>query len=257
MNKRVLLIDGDVVAYQLAAATEKVIEWDGGVFSSYADADEGRANLDHWIKDLEKRLKADETVIALSDPTSNFRKEILPSYKNNRAGIKPPMIRRRLEKHIAENYNVKQKVGLEADDVLGILATNGKLYPNHTKIIVSIDKDLLSVPGRIFNWRKASNGVVRVDSYEADRRHLMQTLTGDQVDGYAGCPGIGHKRAESILDISPDAFEKEAWSRVLKTFQKAGLGPDEALIQARVARILRTEDFDYKNQRPKLWNPKV
>jgi hypothetical protein len=36
---------------------------------------------------------------------------------------------------------------------------------------------------------------------QADRFHMIQTLTGDVTDGYPGCPGIGPVKAEQILNV--------------------------------------------------------
>jgi DNA polymerase-1 len=94
---------------------------------------------------------------------------------------------------------------------------------------------------------------VEVSEDEADYWHLFQTLTGDQTDGYSGCPGIGPKKAEAILQ-HPDN-QDDLWGVVVRTFVKAGLNEDEALVQARVARILRASDYDFEKKEPILWTP--
>ena len=77
----------------------------------------------------------------------------------------------------------------------------------------------------------------------------MQTLTGDSTDGYPGCPTIGQKRAEGLLGQRP------AWSVVEQAFIKQGLTKADALLQARMARILRWSDWDATKNEPKLWEP--
>ena len=42
---------------------------------------------------------------------------------------------------------------------------------------------------------------------------------------------------------------------MVRPFKKAGLTEDDALVQARVARILRAEDFNFETQEVILWNP--
>ena len=82
--------------------------------------------------------------------------------------------------------------------------------------------------------------------------HMMQTLTGDSTDGYSGCPGCGPKTAEKILaPLVPDDY----WKAVVKAYSAAGLSEDEALVQARVARICWASDYDFKKKKVKLWNP--
>ena len=58
-------------------------------------------------------------------------------------------------------------------------------------IIVSPDKDMRQIPGKLYNLDET----VEVTEEEGMRWHLIQTLAGDQTDGYGGVPGIGVKRA--------------------------------------------------------------
>ena len=48
--------------------------------------------------------------------------------------------------------------------------------------------------------------------------HYIQTMAGDQTDGYSGVPGIGIKRATELLDK-----EGYKWSTVVKAFKEKGL----------------------------------
>jgi DNA polymerase-1 len=139
---------------------------------------------------------------------------------------------------------------LEADDVLGLLSTSKTLTGKRT--IVTIDKDLLTVPGLLWNPDKPDDGVVSTSEEEADYRHLLQTLTGDATDGYSGCPGVGPKTAEKMLaDVEPEL----RWLRIVEAYEKAGFGAEEALRQARVARVLRRGEYDTKAKKVHLWTP--
>src|SRR5262249_40632645 len=131
-----------------------------------------------------------------------------------------------------------------------ILATSDKIIPGR-KIIVSADKDMKTIPGEHYDPNKRELGVVTVSRLEADGYHMMQTLTGDTTDGYTGCPGVGPKKAEKILGDEPHLW----WHRVVEAYDKAGLSEAEALTQARVARILRATDYDFKLKKPILWTP--
>ena len=132
---------------------------------------------------------------------------------------------------------------LEADDTLGILATNGECSRN---IIVSVDKDMLTIPCEYYNMDKEVTETV--DTKLADYMHLYQTLVGDSTDNYKGCPGVGPKKAADILKIP-------SWSRVVTAFEKAGLTSDDALVQARVARILRANEYNFDTGEVILWEP--
>jgi len=146
--------------------------------------------------------------------------------------------------------------GLEADDVLGIWSTSGKFGDT---IIVSDDKDMQTLPTTIYR-----DGEVKTISEDhANYYWLFQTLTGDTADGYPGCPGIGPVKAEKILnefwvrqkDSYPTFEEQAAWEAVVRTYEAAGLTKEDALVQARLSRILRASDWTSVNREPILWTP--
>jgi DNA polymerase-1 len=145
---------------------------------------------------------------------------------------------------------------LEADDVMGILSTHPDLLPGE-KVIVSVDKDMKTIPGLLFNPDK-DREPRRIEQHVADYWHLYQALMGDPTDGFPGCPGIGPKRAQKILMDGDDHRHfpvAEMWARVVATFAKRGLNEHYALTQARVARICRHTDYDFEKKEVKLWNP--
>ena len=75
-------------------------------------------------------------------------------------------------------------------------------------------------------------------------------MAGDQTDGYSGCPSIGIKRATTI-------FENKgySWKAVIETFEEKGLTEEDALLNARLARILTADDYDFKRKEPIPWTP--
>lgn len=196
--------------------------------------------LDYTLNTIRKSVGTFDYRLCFSDKV-NFRKLLTPTYKSNRVTRKP-MGFLAFRQQIEEMYPSIVKPTLEADDVLGILATK----PGNDAIIVSGDKDLMQVPGKHLKDGK----IVTVTKEEGDLFHLRQTLTGDQVDGYAGCPGIGPKTAEKVLDC------EDRWAAIVQAYEKKGLTEADALLQARLARILRWEDWDNDNQKVILWEPK-
>ena len=51
-------------------------------------------------------------------------------------------------------------------------------------------------------------------------------------------------------------MDKEcSWATVVAAYEKAGLSEDVAVENARMARILLSEDWDAKEKRVKLWTP--
>lgn len=243
-KKPTLLIDGDILIYEACFAVETPIHWGNDWWTLHADAAEAKQKIDAEVVELVETLDAGGYKVCLSD-SHNFRKDIDSSYKSNRTTRKP-ICYAEVKAYIREAWEAVVWKNLEADDCMGILATED---PDNT-IIVSIDKDMRQIPGRVYNWRNPDHGIVTISQQEADRFHLMQTLTGDAVDGYAGCPGIGPKRAEAIVD--------GGWPAVVEAYEKAGLGESHAVTQARLARILRAGEYAKKSGRVKhLWTPEV
>jgi DNA polymerase I len=247
--KRILLIDSDVFLYQAAAATETEVDWGDDLWTLHGYLDEAIATFDDKIDGIQETLKGDQIILAMT-ASNNWRKQVLPTYKGNRKDKRKPLVFRPLRDYAAQKYETFERPTLEADDVMGILATRKSAEPVE-RIIVTIDKDLKTIPGLHFNTNKPDDGVFVVGEADADRFHLTQALTGDVTDGYAGCPGIGPKTAEKL-------FEKHgmSWETVVMAYEKAGLNETVALQMARVARICRASDYDFKNKEVILWTPK-
>jgi DNA polymerase-1 len=251
------LIDGDVFAYRVAAASETVIDLPNGGSILEADPLEAASKLDDTLGEIADKLGATRSRVALTVGRC-FRYDVLPTYKHNRRDVRRPILLRGLKDHLVSKWGAKIKEGLEADDTLGIWATMPSLKGK--KVIVSIDKDLKQIPGWFYNPMH-SETAVRVSEEAGDRFHMMQTLMGDVTDGYKGCPGIGPKKATAVLELTASEYEMDVlphswwWPRIVKTYESKGLTEADALVQARVARICRATDFDFERNQPILWSP--
>lgn len=250
--KTIALLDADVLAYQAAAAVEKTIEWDEDMWSVTADLREAKARVDSMIDDLVTAVEATEIVVCMSCPTRRYwRHDLFSGYKGNRTG-RAPIILMEVKAHLEAAYPSFVRPGLEADDILGILSTHKTLGGEGKKIIVSTDKDFKTIPGLFYDMGLKDIRTISED--DADYWHMMQTLMGDQTDGYPGCPGVGVKTAEKILKPvvgNPGAM----WQSVLEAFKKKELNANAALTQARLARICRASDYDFKKRKVILWEP--
>ena len=239
--KRTLLIDGDIVAYRYSSTVEQEVDWGDDVWSLWSDAKEAKQLILQYLDHLVEATAADDFVFTFSDK-DNFRKAIYPDYKSNRKGKRKPTCYKGVKTWLESEYESIEMPGLEGDDVMGILATSGKYEET---VIVSEDKDMKTIPGLL--WRAAE--MEDISEEYADYYHLYQTLVGDPTDGYKGCKGVGDKRATDILSKDP------TWEAVVKAYEKAGQTEEEALVQARLARILRASDYNTNTKEPILWTP--
>jgi DNA polymerase-1 len=277
-HTKLLLIDGDEMLFKASAAVEHESkfntvlgeqDWsEPPIHVLFSHPGRAREVLDEMLERYFERFETRNHFLCFSTPADfrfgldvqpNFRFDVDPTYKNNRQNSRKPMCYAQLRMDVEKDYTCKNFIGLEADDVMGILAT---MPGKGQRIIISQDKDMQTIPTQV--WRKGD--LVTVTEAEADYFHMYQTLTGDITDGYKGCPGIGKVKAEKLLKDAKapgDTPEKgehwetegKLWPRVVHAYKKAGLTEEDALRQARLARILRWEDWDNEKKQPILWTP--
>lgn len=234
-----LLLDGDIVAYTAAIKAETPVNWGDGLWTLHAFEQDVMEEIDEVTSKLLTTADCTEVVTALSDK-DNFRKTVDPTYKANRKNIRKPMLLQFAKDYMYEKYNGVIWKNLEADDVLGIMATE-----DDEAIIWSTDKDLKTIPGK----HLVDSEIITRSEEEGQYWFYFQTLIGDLTDNYSGCPKVGAKTAEKILSV--DA----SWNAVVVAFMKAGLSEEYALTQARLARILHAGEYDKETGEVNLWTP--
>lgn len=252
---RTLLIDSDILAYKESSAGEVRVDWDGdgNVDQTPEDFEAVKERVDRKIADFVRILKADRVIVCLScERADNWRKDFYPAYKENRAGAVKPLHLMAAKEYMAREYETYLRPRLEADDVMGILSTHPKLVKGE-KVIVSEDKDMRTIPGLLFNPDKDRRPATISPAYAA-WWHMMQTLMGDRTDGYPGCPGIGPTKADRILVELASTYE-DMWPVVLATYLSRKQTVEQALVQARIARICQYTDYDYKRKEVIPWQP--
>lgn len=240
-----LLIDADWLLYAACAACECDIRWDEWIHTLHLEPADVHSfvgdRVAHW-----KELTGHQQIVMCFSDSPSFRFDLYPEYKANRIGKRKPLGLRDLRRWIEQHYETRTMIGLEADDVLAILATNGSY---RDPIIVSPDKDMRTVPCQLL----ARDAVETVSEAEAARSWMMQTLTGDQSDNYPGIKGCGPVKADKILGAEADLGKM--WALVVDAYRKAGLTFSDALLNARLARILRCGDYDCVSGEVRLWDP--
>jgi len=258
-------IDTDVLLYKFGFSCEQSIEWEDGVWTHTGNTDRAKYEFDNLvdtiIDDLSKWYDDDvfvEINMCFSSKSGSFRKLIWDGYKKSRKGKRKPVIMDDLRQWVEDCYNCISEPWLEGDDILGIWGAmyDVPLKPTGTvKVMCSIDKDLMTVPGYHYNWDKRELGVVSVDRATASKNFYLQTLSGDSVDEYPGCPTIGPKRGLKIIE---DALKDGVplWEAVVKTFESHNKDKLFALQMARCAYILQPDDFDNECGSIELWSPR-
>lgn len=238
MNPPLLLIDADYFFYRAATTAEYEMDYSEDVTVIAGDFNKGKDIVKKEFKKLRTMFDTDNILLTFT-ASDNFRKDVDPEYKGNRIKRKPCGYLK-LKNWGMESYPSISYPRLEADDVMGILATNGSLS---NFVLISPDKDMAQIACRIYDLKTEYTQAPGA----AKRLLFKQTLTGDTTDGYKGCVGVGPKRADQILDKVKDG---DYWPAVVAAFEEAGMTEADALRNFYLARILQVGDYDTNEQVP-------
>ena len=232
-----LLIDADYIVYKGCSAAEYDVDYGEDVIFVGSSFKEAYANVNRDLEKIKSNFFDPDLILFFSDST-NFRKLVDPDYKGHR-NRKKPCGYQRVINNLASEHKVIRMPTLEADDAIGIYATS-----NDDCVIVSPDKDMKQIPGRLFNMTE----MFTIDKSDGWQWFLIQTLAGDSTDGYAGAPGFGIKTSAKFF-----AEYGYTWNTVVRAFESKGLTEVDALRNARLAKILTADDYD--GQQPILFTP--
>ena len=237
-----ILCDADFIVYKACAAAESEVDFGDDVILVTSNFSDAYNATKRELTKLENKFGSFSDIILFFSDSKNFRKNIQSDYKGHRNRKKPCGYKRVIEE-LKKEYKVIIKPTLEADDAMGIYATK---FPGN--MIASPDKDMRQIPGKLYNFDETFT----VSPEEGAKWHLIQSCSGDQTDGYGGIPGIGVKRAETL-------FKEHgySWKTVVQAFKDKDLSEEVALTNARLARILTVNDYDFKKKQPILWSPKA
>ena len=181
------LIDGDLICYISAVSADEADER----FATY--------RAEKMLGRILEEVGCDSYRVFLSGG-NNFRKQINPEYKAQRPP--PPEHLKACRQLMVDRHNAEVTNGYEADDALGIAQTKDT-------VIATIDKDLLMVEGRHYNYVKKE--WAEVSAKEGEYFFYKQMITGDKVDNIIGIRGLGEKKASKLLDTTP----RKLWDKTI------------------------------------------
>lgn len=183
-----LLVDGDIIAYRAAFSgeTERL---------AMAKVDD----LMTFIIDKTLVFSTGNDYTSFLTGKGNFRYDVAVTaeYKGNRKKTERPIFLDACRERIVDRWNGVVIEGQEADDAIGIAATNSD---PETTVIASIDKDMKQLSCWHFNFSTGEYAFVTPD--EGNRSFYKQMLTGDTADNIKGLHRVGPAKAEKILGDS-------------------------------------------------------
>ena len=230
-GKGKVLVDGDILAYRAAFATQDDLP---------KDAEEKiEILLDFVLEETLDFVTPDQYEVYLTGST-NFRFDIAKSYpyKGNRKASEKPIHLRHVRDYMINKFNAIVSEGEEADDLIAIEAT--RCGPN--TVVASIDKDMLQIPCWHFNFNKKE--WTQVNQWGGNLFFYTQVLTGDAADNIKGLRGIGPKKAEKLLQECKSV--DDLWEACVKAYD----GDTTRIIEN--ARLLWLRRYEGE-----LWQPPV
>jgi len=243
-----ILIDADILCFTSAIVGCNKVDWGDGIVTEEYDLGKATAVLSYQVAHIIAKVREhfyrteDYKVTMCLSHSKNFRKTLNPLYKSNRTAPKPKLLSD-VRAFVESKYDCECWENLEADDVLCIL---GESLDN--TCVCSIDKDLLTTRNTtVYNWKRETFEVT--DPQTALWHHYYQTLKGDSVDGFGGAKGIGDKKARLALEAGV------TWENIVSIYESKGQTEEEALLMARMAKLLTPELYDRHSGEVKLWVP--
>lgn len=203
---KILIIDGHSLIHRAYHAMPDLNAPDG----TKTGAVTGFFNMLFLAQDL---LKPDLCAAAFDAHGKLARREVLPDYKANRAGLNDDLkVQIDLAQEILKLIGVQvlKSPGVEADDIIGTLAVK-EAAKNNNIIILSSDKDLMQlINENIKMLRPITKGVSNAELYDKDLfvkeykfdPELMAdylALIGDKADNIPGVKGIGEIGAANLI----------------------------------------------------------
>lgn len=208
-GNNLLIVDGLNLAFRYKYANKKVFAFE------YIKTIESLANS-YGAKDI----------VVLGDGGSTYREAIYPEYKSNRKELRDKQTDKEAEdfkdfleefqnafEQLGEIYTTFRFKGVEADDIAAYLVKKHTEEYDHIWLMSS-DKDwdlLIDEHVSRFSYvtRKEITLINWNDHYDyAPEDHIsIKVLQGDKGDNIDGVPGIGAKRAISLVKYYGTAYD--------------------------------------------------
>lgn len=215
---------------------------------------------------LLKDIKPDYIAYCNDVKEPSFRKKKYKDYKSNRTEMPEDLVPQiPYIKKLTECMGIPQyeKVGFEADDVIGTLVSFGRKN-NLEVVIVSGDKDFAQLVGShvsmldtMKNIEYDSKGVIGKWGVRPEQMLDYLALVGDSSDNVPGVYGIGPKGAQKLLTQYKDLdgvyknikkIKGSTQEKLLKDKKMAYLSKDLVTIRTDIDLKLKLEDLKIRRR---------
>ena len=187
------LVDADIVSYRCSASCQKQDAITEPESVALARVDELMQRIIHETNS--------EFYYPFLTGSDNFRYKYYPEYKANRKDSVKPVYLEACREYLVTQWKAQVSEGCEADDLMAIEQTKN---PDET-IICTIDKDLLQVPGRHYNFVKQE--FMTITPKEGLFNFYWQFIMGDRSDNIFGFDGLARTTVPKKLQWLYDEIQ--------------------------------------------------
>lgn len=265
MEKKLVLIDGHSILNRAFYGVPELTNSEG----LHTNGIYGFLNI--MFKILEEE-KCDYLTVAFDVKAKTFRHQMFEEYKGTRKPM-PAELHEQVEPLQellrAMGIRVITKEGYEADDILGTIAKKAE-KEGFLVSLVSGDRDLLQLASDKIKIRipKTKKGGTEIEDYntsEVIEKYGvtpiqiidLKGLMGDTADNIPGVPGIGEKRASSIISTFgsvENAYEHVAEVKPPKAAESLREHYDLAVLSKKLATIDTNAPIAYELEEGKIQN---
>lgn len=201
-SKHLYLIDGSGFIFRAYHALPPLTRSDGTPVGAVL-------GFCHMILKLLESHPIDHMAVIFDSARRNYRHDIYPDYKANRAAAPEDLIPQfSLIRKACEAFHLPQveREGYEADDIIATYAKHAKSQ-GYEVIIVSSDKDLMQLIDDgiqmldpLKNVPIVAEDVTKKFGVPPQKVLDVLALAGDSIDNIPGVPGIGLKTAAELIN---------------------------------------------------------
>lgn len=225
------IIDVDSYLYRASLTCNELIELSDGVYYEAYNINKAKQYLKDTAEQLTIKAGCNEYVMVTGGVGKNFRYLVNPLYKSNRKKTAKPIMLDKVREMCFKEFPLIYTPCLEADDTCRIL-----LEQNKDNVVVSIDKDLRTFSGKIYD---SQHDMMRyISPQQAEANFKRQLLMGDKCDGYSGIPGIGEAKANKLLLTGITIDD------IAEMYIESGLGLDTFEMVYNCAKIIGKDDYN-------------
>lgn len=186
-----------------------------------------RYDYQSTVQSLAKSYNCSKVIITADWGSSTYRKAINPDYKQNRKdkfAEQTEEERMAFEEFfeefeetlevLAEDYLVLRYKGVEADDIAAHIVKDKEKYGLENIWLISSDRDWdLLIQENVGRFSYVTRKEVTSDNWHehydvpVEQYISLKCLTGDKGDNVPGIPGVGPKRAQTLIEEYGSALD--------------------------------------------------